>query len=36
VLDDGQLIGQGTHKELVQNNPTYQEIYHTQKALEEV
>ena len=36
VLDDGKLIGQGSHKELVQNNPTYQEIYQTQKALEEV
>ncbi|WP_261806433.1 ABC transporter ATP-binding protein [Lapidilactobacillus luobeiensis] len=35
VLDHGQLVGMGTHHELVRNNPTYQEIYRTQKALEE-
>lgn len=32
VLDAGQLIGQGTHKELVETNATYREIYETQKG----
>lgn len=36
VLDQGRLVGEGTHQELVQNNRIYQEIYQTQKALEEV
>ncbi|WP_125606655.1 ABC transporter ATP-binding protein [Lapidilactobacillus bayanensis] len=36
VLDNGRLVGEGTHKELVHNNQIYQEIYQTQKALEEV
>lgn len=35
VLDNGQLVGEGTHEELVQSNPVYQEIYETQKAQEE-
>ncbi|MFD1432299.1 ABC transporter ATP-binding protein [Lacticaseibacillus yichunensis] len=35
VLDDGALVGVGTHHELVRNNPVYQEIYATQKAREE-
>lgn len=30
VLDDGQLAGQGTHDELLQNCPIYQEIYYSQ------
>ncbi len=30
VLDDGELAGQGTHEELMQNCPVYQEIYHSQ------
>ncbi|MBM7635511.1 ABC transporter ATP-binding protein [Streptococcus saliviloxodontae] len=34
VLDDGRLIGQGTHKELVQTNDVYREIYETQKGKE--
>ncbi|MCX2455289.1 ABC transporter ATP-binding protein [Lacticaseibacillus nasuensis] len=34
VLADGRLVGHGTHRELVANNPTYQEIYRTQKAKE--
>lgn len=34
VLDKGELVGQGTHKELVESNPVYQEIYETQKAKE--
>ena len=36
VLDQGKLVGMGTHHELVRNNEVYQEIYRTQKALEEV
>lgn len=36
VLDQGQLVGEGTHQELVANNAIYQAIYQTQKALEEV
>lgn len=35
VLDEGCLIGQGTHKELVENNAVYREIYETQKGKEE-
>ncbi|WP_137596834.1 ABC transporter ATP-binding protein [Paucilactobacillus kaifaensis] len=35
VMDDGKLVGQGTHSELVQNNQIYQEIYATQKGKEE-
>ncbi len=30
VMDDGQIKGEGTHKDLIQNNEIYQEIYHTQ------
>ena len=35
VLDQGRLIGQGTHAELVANNAVYREIYETQKGKEE-
>ncbi|OCX08206.1 multidrug ABC transporter ATP-binding protein [Streptococcus dysgalactiae subsp. equisimilis AKSDE4288] len=35
VLDQGQLIGEGTHAELVANNAIYREIYETQKGKEE-
>lgn len=35
VLDQGRLIGQGTHKELVATNEVYREIYETQKGKEE-
>ncbi|OFI46399.1 multidrug ABC transporter ATP-binding protein [Floricoccus penangensis] len=35
VLDEGRLIGQGTHKELIQNNDVYREIYETQKGSDE-
>ncbi|QQC50113.1 ABC transporter ATP-binding protein [Streptococcus dysgalactiae] len=35
VLDQGQLIGEGTHAELVANNAIYREIYETQKGREE-
>ena len=34
VLDDGKLIAQGTHQELLQTSSVYQEIYATQKAKE--
>ena len=35
VLDQGRLIGQGTHATLVTNNAVYREIYETQKGKEE-
>ena len=35
VLDEGHLIGEGTHAELVANNAVYREIYETQKGREE-
>lgn len=34
VLDEGRLVASGTHKELVQSSPVYQQIYATQKAKE--
>lgn len=34
VLDQGRLIGQGKHADLVANNPVYREIYETQKGKE--
>ena len=36
VLDQGRLIGQGKHADLVANNPVYREIYETQKGKEEL
>ena len=30
VLDDGEIAGKGTHKELLLNCPAYQEIYYSQ------
>ncbi len=30
VLDDGKLVGKGTHAELIENCPVYQEIYYSQ------
>ena len=35
VLDEGRLIGEGTHNELVATNAVYREIYETQKGKEE-
>ena len=35
VLDQGRLIGQGTHAELVATNDIYREIYETQKGKED-
>lgn len=31
VVDDGKIVGIGNHKELLENNQTYQEIYYSQK-----
>ncbi|WP_426461293.1 ABC transporter ATP-binding protein [Mycoplasma hafezii] len=31
VLNDGEIVGEGTHEELLKNNPYYQEIYKSQK-----
>ncbi len=30
VLDKGQIVGRGTHEELLETNPIYAEIYHSQ------
>lgn len=35
VLDDGQMMGLGTHRELLESNETYQEIYYSQYPREE-
>lgn len=35
VLNNGHLIGQGTHAELVASNAVYREIFETQKGKEE-
>ena len=35
VLDQGRLIGQGKHADLVATNPVYREIYETQKGKDE-
>ena len=35
VLDEGRLVGEGTHEELVASNQVYQEIFETQKGMEE-
>ncbi|MGE7110101.1 ABC transporter ATP-binding protein [Lysinibacillus sp. NPDC047702] len=31
VLEDGEIVGQGTHQQLLQNNKTYQAIYASQQ-----
>lgn len=36
VLDEGKLVGKGTHEELIANNETYQEIVYSQLREEEV
>ena len=33
VLDGGRIVGMGTHEELVENNPIYQEIYSLQNKI---
>ena len=35
VLDDGEVVGQGTHDELIASCPTYVEIVQSQQAVEE-
>jgi ATP-binding cassette subfamily B multidrug efflux pump len=35
VLDDGRVVGRGTHAELIENNPTYAEIVSSQLTAEE-
>ncbi|AQP45592.1 ABC transporter ATP-binding protein [Tessaracoccus flavus] len=35
VIDDGEIIGRGTHDELLRTNPTYQEIVESQLSAEE-
>ena len=36
VLDQGKVVGQGTHKELLASNPVYQEIAYSQLSKEEL
>ncbi|MDH6365347.1 ATP-binding cassette subfamily B multidrug efflux pump [Enterococcus sp. PF1-24] len=36
VLDEGRVVGKGTHEELLANNETYQEIVHSQLREEEI
>ena len=36
VMDEGHIVGIGSHDELLKNNETYQEIYFSQKDREEV
>jgi ATP-binding cassette subfamily B multidrug efflux pump len=35
VLDDGRIVGRGTHEELLQTNETYSEIVSSQLTAEE-
>lgn len=35
VLDEGEIVGQGTHKELLENCEQYREIYYSQKGRDE-
>ena len=34
MLDDGRVVGQGTHDELLESNETYREIVESQLSLE--
>jgi ATP-binding cassette, subfamily B, multidrug efflux pump len=36
VLEDGEIVGRGTHKQLLGSNPTYTEIVESQLAAEDV
>jgi len=36
VLEDGELVGMGTHKELLSTCPTYKEIAQSQLSEEEL
>ena len=35
VLDDGEIVGEGVHDELIKNCATYQEIYYSQMEKED-
>ncbi len=35
VMDEGRVVGVGTHTELLESNPTYQEIVYSQLSVEE-
>jgi len=35
VLDDGRIVGRGTHRELLETSETYREIVSSQLAAEE-
>jgi ATP-binding cassette subfamily B protein len=35
VIDDGRVVGRGTHAQLVETNPTYAEIVSSQLTAEE-
>ncbi len=36
VLDEGKIVGKGTHRELLKNCPTYYEIASSQLSKEEL
>lgn len=36
VLDEGKIVGQGTHDELMKSNEIYQEIAYSQLSKEEL
>ncbi|MNU09014.1 Multidrug resistance-like ATP-binding protein MdlB [compost metagenome] len=36
VLDNGRIVDRGTHDELLETSPTYQEIVESQLSVEEV
>ncbi|ETY74046.1 ABC transporter ATP-binding protein [Lactiplantibacillus fabifermentans] len=36
VLDEGKVVGQGTHQDLIKTNPVYQEIAYSQLSKEEL
>ena len=36
VLDDGKIVGKGTHEELIKNNETYKQIALSQLSAEEL
>ena len=35
VMDEGEIVGQGTHEELLKSCEEYKEIYYSQKGKEE-
>ena len=36
VLDNGRIVDRGTHEELLETSPTYQEIVESQLSVEEM